>query len=158
MTSSSRGDKSWGVNWFRFREAAVINAKTRRTGRKPADAPWGNQEIKACRSSETAGFQPWRFSETVQDLVGPEPLEPVQRLVQRRELFIRDTTDLLDSLDVLLIERVDDAADLLALRRQADADRAAINARALMIEEAELDQLLQVVGDIGAEVVAARAQ
>jgi hypothetical protein len=73
----------------------------------------------------------------------------VQRLVQRRELLVRDAADLLDRLDVLLIERVDDAADFLALRRQADADRAAINARALMIEEAELDQLLQIVGDVG---------
>ena len=49
-------------------------------------------------------------------------------------------------------------ADFLALRGQADAHRAAIDARALMIEEAELDELLQIVGDVGAEVVAARAQ
>ena len=49
-------------------------------------------------------------------------------------------------------------ADFLALRGQADADRAAIDARTLMIEEAELDELLEVVGDVGAEVVAARAQ
>src|SRR5438105_2669508 len=99
-----------------------------------------------------------KISETVQDLVGPEPLEPVQRLVQRRELFIRDATDLLHRLDVLLIERVDDAANFLALCSQADADRAAINARALMVEEAELDELLQIVGDVRTEVVAARAQ
>src|ERR1700761_5805784 len=82
----------------------------------------------------------------------------MQRLVQGRELLVRDATDLLDRLDVLLIERVDDAADLLALRREADADRAAINARALMIEEAEFDQLLQIVGDVGAEIITARAQ
>ena len=59
---------------------------------------------------------------------------------------------------MLLIERVDDLADFLALRGEADADRAAIDARALMIEEAEFDQLLEVVGDVGAEVVTARAQ
>src|SRR5215471_6845933 len=98
------------------------------------------------------------ISETIQDLVGPEPLEAMQRLVQRRELLVRDAADLLDRLDVLLIQRLDDAADLLALRGQANAHRAAINARALMIEEAELDQLLQVVGDVGAEIVTARAQ
>ena len=46
--------------------------------------------------------------EPVEDLVGPEPLEPVQRLVQRRELFVRDAADLLHGLDVLLVERVDD--------------------------------------------------
>src|ERR1700742_2609816 len=82
----------------------------------------------------------------------------MQRLVQGRELLVRDAADLLDRLDVLLIERIDDTADLLALRGQANADRAAINARALMIEEAELDQLLQVVGDVGAEIVTARTQ
>src|SRR6266446_3258613 len=99
-----------------------------------------------------------RFSEPIQDLVGPEALEPVQRLVQRRELLVRDAADLLHRLDVLLIERVDDLADFLALRGQADANRAAINARALMIEEAEFDELLEVIGDVGAEVVTARAQ
>src|ERR1700688_2486501 len=96
------------------------------------------------------------FSEPIQDLVGPEPLEPVQRLVQRRELVVRDAADLLHGLDVLLIKRIDDAADFLALRGQANTDRAAIDARALMIEEAEFDQLLQIVGDVGAEVIAAR--
>src|ERR1700733_14130976 len=98
------------------------------------------------------------FSKPIQDLVGPESLEPVQRLVQGRELLVGDAADLLHGLDVLLVERIDDAADFLALGGEADADRAAIDARALMIEEAELDQLLQIVGDIGAEVIAARAQ
>src|SRR3954463_9949085 len=98
------------------------------------------------------------FSEPIQDLVGPEPLEPMQRLVQRRELLVRDAADLLHGLDVLLIERVDDLADFLALRGQADADRTAIDARTLMVEEAEFDQLLEVIGDVGAEIIAARAQ
>src|SRR5262249_37153915 len=48
--------------------------------------------------------------------------------------------------------------DLLALRGQADTNRAAIDARALMVEEAELDQLLQVIGYVGTEIIAARAQ
>src|SRR5437773_11660417 len=99
-----------------------------------------------------------RFSEPIQDLVGPEPLEAMQRLVQRRELLVGDAADLLHRLDVLLVERVDDLADFLAPRGQADADRAAIDARALMIEEAELDELLEVIGDVGAEVITARAQ
>src|ERR1700755_598155 len=97
-------------------------------------------------------------SEAIQDLVGPEPLEAVQRLVQRRELLVRDAADLLHRLDVLLVEGVDDLADLLALRGQANADRTTIDARALMVEEAELDELLQIVGDVGAEIVTARAQ
>src|SRR5579871_3028570 len=113
---------------------------------------------RACRSSEAAGLSPEELSEAVQDLVGPEPFEAMQRLVQRRELLVRDAADLLDRLDVLLVERIDDLADLLALRGQANADRTAINARALMIEEAEFDQLLQVVGDVGAEIIATGAQ
>src|ERR1700681_3259509 len=99
-----------------------------------------------------------KVSEPIQDLVGPEPLEPVQRLVEGREFLVRDAADLFHGLDVLLIERVDDAADFLALRGEADADRTAIDARALMIEEAEFDQLLEVIGDVGAEVIAARTQ
>src|SRR6185503_17564147 len=112
------------------------------------------------RSSETAGLAALfeKISEPIEDLVGPEPLEAVQRLVQGRELLVRDAADLLHRLDVLLVKRVDDLADFLALRGQADADRAAIDAGALMIEEAELDELLQIIGDIGAEVVTARAQ
>src|SRR5579862_1352115 len=97
-------------------------------------------------------------SEPIEDLVGPEALEAVQRLVQRRELFVRDAADLLHRLDVLLIERIDDLADFLALSGQANANRTAIDARTLMVEEAEFDQLLQIVGDVGAEIVSARAQ
>src|SRR6202011_4261298 len=82
----------------------------------------------------------------------------MQRLVQGRELVVRDAANLFNGLDVLLIQRVDDLADFLALRGEADADRATINAAALMIEEAELDELLEVIGDVGAEVVTARAQ
>ena len=43
------------------------------------------------------------ISKTIQDLVGPEPLEPMQRLVQRRELIIGDAADLFNGLDVLLV-------------------------------------------------------
>src|SRR6516164_4502476 len=101
---------------------------------------------------------PRQFLESVEDLVGPETFEAMQRLVQRREFLVRNAADLLNGLDVLLIERVHDATNLLALRGQANADRAAIDARPLMIEEAEFDQLLQIVGNVGAEVIAARAQ
>src|SRR6202011_1039961 len=136
-----------------------INTKTKRIGpEKPADAPWGRPKMEGLPVFSKGPAWPERFSETIQDLVVPEPLEPVQRLVQGRELLVRDAADLLHRLDVLLIERVDDTADFLALRGQADAHRAAINARALMIEEAEFDQLLQIVGDVGTEVITSRAQ
>ena len=48
--------------------------------------------------------------------------------------------------------------DRLALRGQADPDRTAVDARALVADEAEVDQLLQIVGHVRAEIVAARAQ
>src|SRR3569623_2077476 len=94
----------------------------------------------------------------IQDLVGPEPLKAMQRLVQRRELIVRDAADLLHRLDVLLEQRIDDVADFLALLGQADANRTAINARTLMIEEAHLDELLEIVRDVRAEIVTTRTQ
>src|SRR5262245_52229784 len=59
-------------------------------------------------------------SQTVEDLIRPEPLEAVQRLVERRELVGIDAADLLDRAHVLLIERVDDVAHLAALLGQLD--------------------------------------
>src|SRR2546430_768520 len=94
----------------------------------------------------------------VEDLVGPEALEPVQRLVERRELVGVDATDLFDGAHVFLIERLDDVAHFAALVGEPDAHRAAVDARALVVEEAHLDKLLEIVGDVGAEIVAARAQ
>ena len=63
-----------------------------------------------------------------------------------------------DRAHVLLVERLDDVAHFAALVGELDAHRAAIDPRALVIEEAHLDELLEIVGDVGAEVVAARAQ
>src|SRR5215813_2515995 len=86
----------------------------------------------------TAGGEEVRL-QPVEDLVGPEPLEPVQRFVEGRELVGADTADLLDSADVLLVERLDDVAHLAALIGQPNAHRPAIDARALVVEEAHLD-------------------
>src|SRR6185437_16070669 len=96
--------------------------------------------------------------EAIQDLIGPEALEPVQRLVERGELVGVDAAHLLNGAHVLLVERLDDVAHLATLVGQLDAHRTAVDARALMVEEAHLDELLQIVGDVGAEIVAARAQ
>src|SRR5258708_28518535 len=126
---------------------------TKRTGPKNRTDALGEVSLNSAAAGlfQNAGLACLaveKVSEPIQDLVGPEPLEPVQRLVQGRELLVPDAADLLHRLDVLLIQRVDDTADFLALRGQADAHRAAINARALTIEEAEFDQLLQIVGDV----------
>ena len=82
----------------------------------------------------------------------------MQRLVEGRELLGIDAADLLDRANVLLVKPFDGVANLAALVGQRDAHRATIDARALMIKEAHLDELLEVIGDVGAEVVAARTQ
>src|SRR6185312_1261254 len=96
--------------------------------------------------------------EPVEDLVGPETLEPVQRLVECRELLGIDSADLLNRSYVLLVERLDDVTHLAALVGQLDADRAPVNARTLVIEERHLHQLLEVVRNVRPEIVTARAQ
>ena len=62
---------------------------------------------------------------------------------------------MLDRTDMAVIETCNNLSDVLALRRQADTDRAAVDARALVVDETELDKLLEVVGDVRAEIVAA---
>src|SRR5262249_321858 len=99
-----------------------------------------------------------KLLEPIENLVGPEPLQPMQRLVESSELVGGDAAHLFDGADMLLIERLDGVADLPALLGQLDAHRTAVDARTLMIEETHLDQLLQIVGNIGAKIVAARAQ
>src|SRR5262249_17838867 len=120
--------------------AASDNAKSRQRGE-------GRYEVAARRSLET-----------VENLVVPEPLETVQRLVQRAELVGIDAADLLHRVLVLLVERIDDVVHLAALVGELDAHRAAVDARALVIKEAHLDELLKIVGDVGAVIVAARTQ
>src|SRR6266511_1167304 len=97
-------------------------------------------------------------SQPVKDLVGPEPLEALQRPVQHRELVAVDATDLSHAGQMLLVERIDDVAHLASLIRELDAHGTAVDPRALMIEIPHLDQLLEVIGHIGAEIVSARAQ
>ena len=99
-----------------------------------------------------------RRSETILDLVGPEALEASQRLVHAVEVVGDDAADLLDRHSVLLIEADDDLVDVAAPVGQADADRATVDARAGVVEIAHLDQFLDVVGDVRAEIVAAGAQ
>src|SRR5579862_866495 len=94
----------------------------------------------------------------VENLIGPEPLEPVQCLVEHRELVGIDAADLLHGAHVLLVQRVDGVAHVAALVGELDAHRAPVDARALVIEEAHLDEFLEIVGDVGAEIVAPRAQ
>src|ERR1700738_4407673 len=73
-------------------------------------------------------------SEAVEDLVGPEPLEAMQRLVQGRKLLGVDAAELLDGAHMLLIERIHDGTNFTPLVGQFDANRAAIHTRTLMIQ------------------------
>src|SRR5262249_36543303 len=106
------------------------------------------------RAPARAGARRWRergLLQPIEDLIGPEPLEALQRLVERGEFVGIDAADLRHAADVLLVEHLDDVAHLAALVGELDTHRAAIDARALVIEEAHLDQLLEVVGHVGAE-------
>src|SRR5215471_19656924 len=47
-------------------------------------------------------------SEPVENLVGPEPLEPLQRLVETGELRRADAAHLLDRAHMLVVQRLDD--------------------------------------------------
>src|SRR5689334_23771715 len=82
-------------------------------------------------------------SETVADLIGPEALEADQGDVHAPEIVGRDAADMLDRDDVLVVEVGDDLVDLGALLGEADAHRAPVHARALMVQEAHLDELLE---------------
>src|SRR5262245_65206098 len=59
---------------------------------------------------------------------------------------------------MLLVEPLDDIAHLAPLVGQLDANRATVNARTLVIEERHFDKLLEIVGNVRAEIVAARAK
>src|SRR5262245_43183470 len=104
------------------------------------------------------GRQPKRRSQPIEDLTGPEPLEALQRRVERGELVAIDAADLGHGGHVLLVERIDDVAHLAPLVGKLDAHRAAVDPRALVIEVSHLHQLLEVVGHVGAEIIAPRAQ
>jgi hypothetical protein len=58
---------------------------------------------------------------------------------------------------MLLTESLDDVAHFPAFVGELDAHRAAVDEAALVIEKPRLDQLLEIVGDIGAKIVTPRA-
>src|SRR5947209_120485 len=114
--------------------------------------PRRNQKQKNDPGAKHRGQEPpnQRRLQTIEDLVGPEPLEPVQRLVERDEFVAIDAARLLHRAHVLLIERIDDVAHLAPLVGELDAHRAAVDARTLVVEVAHLDQLFEIVGNVGA--------
>src|ERR1700722_20287158 len=105
-------------------------------------------------------FNPiWNWlSQAIKNLIGPESLQAMQRLVQGCELFGVDAAELFDGSHVFLIEALDGGAPLAALVGQLDAHRAPVDPRSLVIEKSHLDKFLKIIRDIGAEIIAARAQ
>jgi hypothetical protein len=93
-----------------------------------AQALPAHQQLRLLHSS--AG----RRSKTIEDLVGPEALEPLQRLVERGELVGIDVAHLLDGADVLLIGCFDVLAYRASLVGELDPHRTAIDATLLMME------------------------
>src|SRR5207237_7814681 len=71
--------------------------------------------------------------EAVADLVGPEALQTHQRLVQRLEVVERDLADGLDGAQLASVELLDRVTRLHALGGEADAHRAAVLVRALVV-------------------------
>src|SRR5208337_1758824 len=94
------------------------------------------------------------LSEPILDLVAPVTLETLQRDVDAGEIVARNAADLLDRAGVLVVHAGDDPVNLLASLRQADANRAAVDAGAGMVEKAEFDQFLHIVGDVRSQIVA----
>src|SRR4051794_20184031 len=131
----------------------IYDGMPRQSGPKMHQTPGGGNPGGLIAAEDGGTCRGSGRSEPIEDLVGPKPLEPVQRLVQGRELIGGDAADLLHRAHVLLIETLDDVADLTAGIGQTNAYRAAIDPRALVIEEAHLDELLQIVGDVGAQIV-----
>ena len=85
-----------------------------------------------------------RRSQPIQNLVSPETLKPVQRLVKRNQLIETEAADLLDRAHMLLVERINDVAYFATFAGQLDAHRAPIEAGALVVEKANLGELLRL--------------
>jgi hypothetical protein len=94
----------------------------------------------------------------IEDVIGPKALESVQRSVQDQELIRIDSADLFNGTHVLSTESLDDVTHIPAFVGELDAYRAAVYAAALVIEKSRRDELLEIVGDIRAQIVASRDQ
>src|SRR5262245_34031748 len=94
--------------------------------------------------------------EAVADLIRPAALEANQSLVETAEVFLGHLAHGFHRAELALIELLHDLAGFLALFGQADAHAAAVGLRPLVVQVAHVDELLEIVGDVRAEIVAAR--
>src|SRR3990170_6792828 len=93
--------------------------------------------------------------ELIADLIRPEALEADQRLVEGAEILLRHPADNRDRAELTLIELLHHFARALAGLGQRHAHASAVGLAALVVDESRFDELLQVVGNVGSQVVAA---
>ena len=86
--------------------------------------------------------------EPVANIIGPEPFQPTENADRYFEIVLRDATDLLNRAHMLVIEITNDLVNLVALIRQANPHRAAINARALVKQISHFHKLFDIIRDI----------
>src|SRR4029078_9333066 len=130
--------ESYPANWAMFGCAAVENDA----------AP-----VETTRAAKS--HTPARRLELIADLVSPEALEPNQRLIQRLKIVDADAAHLLQRLELPLIKPVHHIGHLLPFLGEPHPHRPPVGGRALMVDVAGIDQLLEIVRDVGAEIEAA---
>src|SRR6204780_5949191 len=109
------------------------------------------------RTSELRGRGEGQVAGAEFDRLGPEALETTQRLVRIGQVIGRNDA-LAERAEMALMHLVDLLVQRQSLVRQADADRAAVMRRTFLHGIAVLEHLLDVVGDVGAEIAAAQGQ
>src|SRR5260221_3260673 len=118
---------------WRFRGRFRGGAKRKKPGRSRA----------FCR---VLGKRPPLRLEPVENLVRPEPLQPLERTIEIMKVGGRDAADLIDRADVAVVEGVDDLCDVGSPFWQGDPDRAAGPSRRPGVELSQLCQPPSVVG------------
>ena len=95
---------------------------------------------------------------TESDLVGPEALQPLQRLVGFFHEITVDTANLLNRRKLPVEKRRQPVTHLKTVLRQRDPLGAPVDIGTLVLDVAFVDQLFEIVGNIRTEIVTARAQ
>src|SRR3954465_2112918 len=120
------------------------------------DTAYSRNDTTAARYGEKSGGE---LSRPLYQIAGPDPeaLEPAQRGDDAIEVGLGDG-GLLQQLDVPPVHPAQPIPQRATLIGQLDVDRAAIVHRALLRQIVVLDHLLDVIGDVGAEIAAAQGQ
>src|SRR3954465_2619887 len=120
------------------------------------DTAYSRNDTTAARYGEKSGGE---LSRPLYQIAGPDPeaLEPAQRGDDAIEVGLGDG-GLLQQLDVPPVHPAQPIPQRATLMGQLDVDRAAIVHRALLRQIVVLDHLLDIIGNVGAEIAAAQGQ